>query len=82
MASVVMFSTVAVKMGFPFHAMVASSKAAIEGLAKSLAAEWAPKIRVNVVAPSLTDTPLASGLLNSEEKKKANAERHPLEKHW
>ena len=79
-ASVVLFSTVAVKMGFNFHAQVSTSKGAIEGLTKSLAAEWAPKIRVNAIAPSLTDTPLANKLLNSEEKKSSNAERHPLKK--
>ncbi len=76
--SVVFFSTVAVAQGMPFHASVAASKGALEGLTKSLAAELAPKIRVNCIAPSLTDTPLAAKLLASEEKKKASAERHPL----
>ncbi len=79
-ASVVLFSTVAVQMGFPFHTQVAASKGAIEGLCKSLAAELAPGIRVNCVAPSLTDTPMAAHLLSSEDKRKANAERHPLKK--
>lgn len=79
-ASVVLFSSVAVQHGFNFHAQVAMSKGAIEGLTKSLAAEFAPAIRVNCIAPSLTDTPLAERLLNSEEKKKANAERHPLKR--
>ncbi len=79
-SSIVLFSTVAVKMGFNFHAQVATSKGAIEGLSRSLAAEFAPKIRVNTIAPSLTDTPLAGKLLNSEEKKEANAMRHPLQK--
>ena len=78
--SVVLFSTVAVQKGFPFHAQVASSKGAIEGLTKSLAAEWAPTIRVNCIAPSLTHTPLAEKLLNTEEKIQANADRHPLKK--
>lgn len=78
--SIVLFSTVAVSQGMPFHSSVATSKGAIEGLAKSLAAEFAPKIRVNVIAPSLTDTPLASKLLSSEEKKKASADRHPLKR--
>jgi NAD(P)-dependent dehydrogenase (short-subunit alcohol dehydrogenase family) len=64
----------------PFHALVAASKGAIEGLARSLAAEWAPVIRVNCIAPSLTDTPLAESLLNSEEKKAAAAQRHPLKR--
>lgn len=78
-ASVVLFSTVAVKIGMPFHASIAAAKGAIEGLAKSLAAELATsKIRVNVVAPSLTDTPLASALLSSDEKREAAAKRHPL----
>jgi len=79
-ASVIFFSTIAVKLGFNFHAQVATSKGAIEGLTKSLAAELAPHIRVNCIAPSLTDTPLASRLLNSAEKKQANAKNHPLQK--
>ena len=77
-ASVVLFSTIAVQTGFPFHSLVASSKGAIEGFTRALAAEWAPKIRVNAIAPSITDTPLASGLLNTPEKREANAQRHPL----
>jgi len=78
-ASIVLFSTVAVKIGMPFHASIAAAKGAIEGLAKSLAAELATsKIRVNVIAPSLTDTPLANALLNSDEKREAAAKRHPL----
>lgn len=77
-ASIVLFSTVAVQTGFPFHSIVSASKGAIEGLARALAAELAPGIRVNVIAPSLTDTPLAAKLLNSEEKRIASAERHPL----
>ena len=79
-ASVVLFSTVAVKTGMPFHASVASAKAAVEGLTRSLAAEFAPRIRVNAIAPSLTDTPLAKSLLSSEEKRKASADRHPLKR--
>ena len=78
-ASVVLFSTVAVAQGMPFHASIAAAKGAVEGLARSLAAEWAPKIRVNAVAPSLTDTPLAAGLLNSDVKREASAKRHPLQ---
>lgn len=70
----------AVQTGFPFHAQVAVSKGAIEGLTRALAAEWAPNIRVNAVAPSLTDTPLAAKYLSSEEKVQANAQRHPLKK--
>ncbi len=79
-ASIVLFSTVAVQMGFNFHAQVATSKGAIEGLTRALSAEFAPKIRVNAIAPSLTDTPLAAKLLSNDEKKEANAKRHPLQK--
>jgi 3-oxoacyl-[acyl-carrier protein] reductase len=79
-ASVVLFSTVAVAQGMPFHASVAASKGAVEGLARSLAAELAPAVRVNVVAPSLTNTPLASRLLSSDEKSEASAKRHPLQR--
>jgi 3-oxoacyl-[acyl-carrier protein] reductase len=78
-ASVVLFSTVAVSVGFGFHASIAAAKGAVEGLARSLAAEWAAsKIRVNTIAPSLTDTPLAANLLSNEEKREASARRHPL----
>ena len=78
-SSVVLFSTVAVGTGLTFHASIASAKAAVEGLARSLAAEYAPKrVRFNVVAPSLTDTPLAAQLLSNEKKREASAERHPL----
>jgi NAD(P)-dependent dehydrogenase (short-subunit alcohol dehydrogenase family) len=79
-ASVVLFSTVAVSQGMPMHASIASAKGAVEGLTRSLAAEWAPVIRVNAIAPSLTDTPLAAGLLNSDLKKEASAKRHPLQR--
>ncbi len=79
-ASIVLFSTVAVQTGFPFHTQVSVSKGAIEGLTRALAAEFAPKIRVNCIAPSLTDTPLASSLLNTDQKREANALRHPLKK--
>jgi 3-oxoacyl-[acyl-carrier protein] reductase len=77
-ASVVLFSTVAVQTGMPFHASVAAAKGAVEGLARSLAAEWAPGVRVNVIAPSLTDTPLAARLLDTEAKRNSSSERHPL----
>jgi len=79
-ASVVLFSTVAVGTGLSFHASVSSAKGALEGLGRSLSAELAPNVRVNMIAPSLTDTPLAERLLSSEDKRKANAERHPLKK--
>jgi NAD(P)-dependent dehydrogenase (short-subunit alcohol dehydrogenase family) len=79
-ASVVLFSTVAVKTGMPFHASVAGAKAAVEGLTRSLAAEFAPRIRFNAIAPSLTDTPLAQNLLSSDEKRQGSADRHPLKR--
>ena len=79
-ASIVLFSTVAVQTGLPFHAQVAASKGALEGLTRALAAEYAPNIRVNCIAPSLTDTPLAASLLNNQQKKEANALRHPLKR--
>ncbi len=79
-AAIVLFSTVAVQTGLPFHTQVAASKGAIEGLTKALAAEYAPKIRVNCIAPSLTDTPLAASLVNSDQKREANAQRHPLKR--
>lgn len=80
LASIVLFSTVAVGTGLPYHAGIASAKGALEGLARTLAAEFAPKIRVNCLALSLTDTPLAGALLSSEEKRRASAERHPLKR--
>lgn len=80
-ASIVLFSTIAARTGMSYHATVAASKGAVESLAVSLAAEFASsKIRVNVIAPSLTNTPLAQYLLNSEEKREAMAKRHPLGK--
>lgn len=78
-ASVVLFSTVAVAQGMPFHASIAAAKGAVEGLTLSLAAELAPKIRVNAIAPSLTDTPLAGTLLSNDAKREASAKRHPLQ---
>ncbi|MFT4752723.1 MAG: NAD(P)-dependent dehydrogenase (short-subunit alcohol dehydrogenase family) [Salibacteraceae bacterium] len=78
--SVVFFSTVAVQMGFNFHTQVAISKGAIEGLTRSLAAEFAPTIRINAIAPSITHTPLAEKFLSTDDKIEANAQRHPLKK--
>ncbi len=79
-SSVVLFSTLAVQTGLPFHTQVAASKGALEGMARALAAEYAPQIRVNCIAPSLTNTPLAASLLNTEQKMQANAQRHPLKR--
>lgn len=78
--SAVFFSTVAVAQGMPFHSSIASAKGAIEGLVRSLGAELAPGIRVNCIAPSLTDTPLASAILSSPERVEASANRHPLKR--
>ena len=79
-ASVVLFSTVAVGQGMPYHASISMAKGAVEGMTRSLAAELAPAIRVNAIAPSLTDTPLASRLLSTDERKDASAQRHPLKR--
>lgn len=79
-ASVVVYSSVAAGTGLPFHTQVAATKGALEGLTRALAAELAPGIRVNCIAPSLTDTPLAGALLNTPEKREANAQRHPLKR--
>ena len=77
-SSVVFYSTVAVQTGMPFHSSISASKGAIEGLTRSLAAEFAPKIRVNAIAPSIVDTPLASKFLNNDVKMEKANERHPL----
>jgi NAD(P)-dependent dehydrogenase (short-subunit alcohol dehydrogenase family) len=79
-SSILLFSTIAVQSGFSFHSQVAMSKGAIEGLTRSLAAELAPNIRVNAVAPSLTNTNLASRFLNTQEKLNLQAEKNPLKK--
>ena len=79
-ASIILFSTVAVQTGLPFHASISGAKGAIEGLTRALAAELSPNIRVNSLALSLTDTPMAEGLLNSDAKRSAAAERHPLKR--
>lgn len=79
-SSIVLFSTVAVQTGMQYHASIASAKGAVEGLTRSLAAEFAPHIRVNCIAPSITNTPLAEKLLNNESKIKASEDRHPLKR--
>ena len=77
-ASVVLYSSVAVQQGFTFHASVSMAKGAIEGLTRSLAAELAPKVRVNAIAPSLVQTPLASSLLSNEKMTEAIAAMHAI----
>ncbi|OSZ82218.1 oxidoreductase [Chitinophagaceae bacterium IBVUCB1] len=79
-ASIVLFSTVAVQTGMPYHASVAAAKGAVEGLGRALAAELAPNIRVNVIAPSLVKTPLAARLTDNDTKVQAAADRHPLKR--
>jgi NAD(P)-dependent dehydrogenase (short-subunit alcohol dehydrogenase family) len=79
--SIVTFSTVASKIGMPFHSSVAAAKSAVEGLTLSLAAELAPKVRVNCIAPTVTNTPLAGHLLRNEKAQEATAERHPLKRY-
>lgn len=80
-SSIVLFSSIAATKGMPFHTSIAAAKGAVEGFAKALAAECAPKIRVNVIAPSLTDTPLAEKFLNTESKQEKSNERHPLKRY-
>lgn len=79
--SVVLFSTVASFLGMPFHASIATSKSAVEGLTKSLAAEYATKVRFNAIAPTVTDTPLAARLLRNEKQQESMQNRHPLKKY-
>lgn len=77
---IILFSTVAVTTGMPFHSSIAAAKGAIEGFTRSLAAELAPQIRVNCIAPSLTQTSLAEKLLNTTEKMDGASKRHPLQR--
>jgi NAD(P)-dependent dehydrogenase (short-subunit alcohol dehydrogenase family) len=78
--SIVLFSSVAAQRGMPFHASIAAAKGAVEGFVKSLAAELAPKIRVNAIAPSIVDTSLASGILRNETIKENMVMKHPLKR--
>ena len=79
-ASVVLFSTVAVQKGMNFHSSIAMAKGAIEGLTRSLAIEWAPKIRVNAIAPSLIDTPLAAKITGNQKALEVKVEKHPMKR--
>lgn len=76
--SIILFSTVAAKLGMPFHASTASSKAAVEGLVKSLGAELAGQVRINAVAPTITQTPLSASILRNDKIKESIKERHPM----
>ena len=79
-SSLVFISTVAAKLGMPFHSSISMCKASLEALAISLAAEWAPKVRVNCVAPSLVNTKLAKRFFRNDKQKEMMSERHPLKK--
>lgn len=79
-ASIILFSTVAVGQGFASHASIAMAKGAVEGLTRTLASEWAPKIRVNAIAPSLTKSPLAAFMTSNEASAEAIAAMHPLQR--
>lgn len=80
-SSIVLFSTVAAKLGMPFHASIATAKAGVEGLVKSLGAEYASTIRINAIAPTITDTSLAEKILRNDAMKEKMIERHPLKKY-
>lgn len=76
--SIVLFSTVAVKLGMPFHASIATAKAGVEGLTKSLGAELACVVRVNAIAPTITDTSLSASILRNDRMKENMVDRHPM----
>lgn len=80
-ASVIFISSVAAQLGMPYHASISICKSAIEGLTRSLAAEWAPKVRVNCIAPSLVNTKMSSRLLRTEKQIEQINNRHPLGRH-
>ncbi len=79
--SFLLFSSVAAQRGLTFHASVSAAKGAVEGLTRALSAELAPDIRVNALALSLTDTPLAENLLSTDKKREASNDRHPLKRY-
>jgi len=76
--SIILFSTVAAKLGMPFHASIATAKAGVEGLVKSLGAELASVVRINAIAPTITETSLAAGILRNDRMKENMVERHPM----
>ena len=78
--AILLFSTVASKLGMPYHASIAAAKSGVEGLVKSLGAEFAPSLRINAIAPTVTDTDLASKLLRNEKMIENITDRHPLKK--
>jgi len=78
-SSIVLISTVAVKVGMPFHASISAAKGAIEGFGRSLAAELAPTVRVNIIAPSITETKMSENLIKDENRKQIFAKRHPMQ---
>lgn len=76
--SIVLFSTVAAKLGMPFHSSIAASKSGVEGLTKSLGAELAPLVRINAIAPTITETSLSASILRNDRMKENMMERHPM----
>lgn len=76
--SIILFSTVAAKLGMPFHASIATAKAGVEGLVKSLGAELASVVRINAIAPTITETTLSAGILRNDRMKENMVERHPM----
>jgi NAD(P)-dependent dehydrogenase (short-subunit alcohol dehydrogenase family) len=76
--SIILFSTVAAKLGMPFHASIATAKAGVEGLVKSLGAELASVVRINAIAPTITETTLSAGILRNDRMKENMTERHPM----
>ena len=79
-ASLVFISSIAASVGMPFHSSISSSKSAVEGLCRSLAAEWAPKFRVNCIAPSLIKTKLSKRLFRTEAQTNQMMQKHPLKR--